>query len=66
MNIQVNPHWRALKTRLITDLGYDGAYEFLRFAAHSVRNIGERGAAEHFEFAAAQIQMEGRRASQAA
>lgn len=61
MNIQVNPHWRALKTRLITDLGYDGAYEFLRFAAHSVRNVGEDGAAEHFEFAADQMKLEGRR-----
>ena len=61
MNIQINPHWKRLKTRLIGQLGYAGAEDFLRFAAHSVRNIGEGGAAEHFEFAADQMKLEGRR-----
>lgn len=61
MNIQINPHWKALKVRLISTLGYDGAEEFLRFASHSVANIGEPGAAEHFAFAADQMKLEGKR-----
>lgn len=61
MNVSVNPHWRALKARLIRDLGYEGAETFLRFASHSVRCLGEEGAAEHFAFAAEQMRLEGER-----
>lgn len=61
MNVSINPHWAKLKEHGMKTLGPEHFAEFLRFAAHSTRNIGAEGMVEHFEFAAKQIELEGKR-----